>query len=187
MPVKSKRDHIVDIALGLFYANGFHATGIERIIDAACVSKKTLYKHFRSKEELILATLRKRDELFRSNLIGVTEQLGHTASERLLTLFDALDRWFNEKTFSGCMFINAAAEFSAQNDPCYEMCVEHKRLVVDYIRELATEAGYQDPNSLAEQLNLLMEGAIVEAHVSGKKDAALKAKNMARVFLQATD
>jgi hypothetical protein len=82
------------------------------------------------------------------------------------------------------MFINASAEFSAQDDPCHIISAEHKRLMRDYIRGQAELAGIKDPVLLAKQLNLLLEGAIVDAHVSGNKDSALMAKEMATVFIE---
>jgi AcrR family transcriptional regulator len=183
MPAVSKREQIVTEALKLFYQNGFNATGVDRICAVAGVSKKTLYNHFKSKDELVLATLRLRDESFRNKFMRETERLASTPRERLLTLFDALGAWFAEKEFSGCMFINASAEFSAQDDPNHIISAEHKRLVRDYIRELAEQAGARDPQALAEQLNLLAEGAISEAHVSGNTNAAMVAKSMAAVFV----
>ena len=183
MPALSKREQIISHALTLFYQHGFNATGIDKIIKDAGVSKKTLYNHFHSKDELILATLRKRDELFRNNLMRETERLGHTPRERLSTLFDAVHAWFNEATFSGCMFINASAEFSELENPNHLVCAEHKRLVRDYIKSLAQQANASDPEELSNQLNLIIEGAIVNAHVEGNKDAAKRAKVMGEVFI----
>ncbi len=183
MPALSKRDIIVATALQLFYRYGFHATGIERIVKEAGVSKKTLYNHFKSKDELVLATLRQRDELFRNNLMRETERLGRTPRERLLSVFDVHHQWFQQKDFSGCMFINAAAEFSSHQDPNHMISAEHKRLVRDYIRGLAEQAGVNNAEVLSRQLSLLLEGAIVEAHVSGNSEAAMMAKAMASVFI----
>jgi len=183
MPALSKKEQIVSQALSLFYQQGFNATGVDNIASEAKVSKKTLYNHFKSKDELILVTLRKRDELFRNNIVRVTERLGSTAKERLLSIFDAHDKWFQEEDFSGCMFINASAEFSASEHPSHVFCAEHKRLVREYIHQLAEQAGAQDADILARQLNLLLEGAIVDAHVSGNKDAAIFAKSMATVLV----
>ena len=183
MPALSKREQIVTEALKLFYRDGFNATGVDRICIEAGVSKKTLYNHFKSKDELILATLRKRDGLFRNRIMRETERLGSTPRARLLAIFDALDAWFREKNFSGCMFINAAAEFSSHDDPNHIVSAEHKRLVRDYICGLAEQAGVVDSKALAGQLNLLLEGAIVEAHVSGNTEAAKLAKSMAAVFV----
>jgi AcrR family transcriptional regulator len=184
MPAPSKREQIVTEALKLFYREGFNATGVDRISAQAGVSKKTLYNHFKSKDELVLTTLRKRDGIFRNRIMRETERLGSTPRERLLAIFDAHDLWFQENDFSGCMFINAAAEFSSQDDPNHIVCAEHKRLVRDYIADLAEQAGVQHPQALAMQLNLLLEGAIVEAHVSGNTGAAKLARSMAAVFVE---
>jgi AcrR family transcriptional regulator len=184
MPALSKRDVIVSQALKLFYRDGFNSTGVERIIKEAGVSKKTLYNHFKSKNELVLATLRKRDELFRNNLMRETERRASVPRDRLLAIFDVHHQWFQEKEFSGCMFINASAEFSSHDDPCHMISAEHKRLVREYIRGQAEQAGARDPDTLAKQLNLLLEGAIVDAHVSGNKNSALTAKDMAVVFIE---
>ena len=183
MPALSKRDQIISVAQKLFYQNGFHATGIDRIIKEAGVSKKTLYNHFKSKDELVLAALRKRDELFRNSLMRKTERLGGTANERLLSIFDAVGEWLQEKDFAGCMFINASAEYSQANSPSHIVCAEHKRLVREYIRELAVQAEVDNPEELSQQLNLLIEGAIVDAHVSGNKNAADQAKKIASILL----
>lgn len=184
MPAISKREQIITEALRLFYQNGFNATGVDRIITEAGVSKKTLYNHFRSKDELVLATLRKRDELFRNNLMRETERLASTPREQLLAVFDVVAEWFQEKGFSGCMFINAAAEFPDVQDPCRIVSAEHKRLVCEYIRGLAEQAGAKDPDGLSKQLNLLIEGAIVCTYVGADYEAAGRAKEMAKIFLQ---
>ena len=182
--MSSKREQIVDAALRLFYQYGFNATGVDRIIAEAKVSKKTLYSHFKTKDELILATLRKRDELFRNNLMRETERKADHPRERLLALFDVMTDWFHEDNFSGCMFINAAAEFADESNPNHQLAAEHKRLVVDYIRSIAAEAGADNADDLAHELNLLIEGAIVYAYVLGDKDAAERAKEMAETFIQ---
>jgi len=183
MPALSKREQIVTVALELFYQNGFHATGIDRIIKEAGVSKKTLYNHFKSKDELVLATLRKRDELFRNHLMRKTERLGDTPKAQLLSIFDAVSDWLEEKDFAGCMFINASAEYSDADNPSHILCAEHKRLVREYIRDLAVQAEMNNPEELSQQLNILIEGAIVDAHVSGNKAAAIQAKKIASILI----
>ncbi len=183
MKKNSKREQIVDVALKLFYKDGFNATGVEKIRETANVSKKTLYNHFKSKDELILAVLRRRDEQFRNNFMRTVERIGKTPQERLEAVFDACDEWFNSKDFCGCMFINAAAEFTEADNPCHVIAAEHLRLMNDYITGLAKDAGVENPEKLAEQISFLMEGATVQAHVSGDKDAAQKAKAMALVFI----
>ncbi len=184
MSQPSKREQIINVALGLFYKNGFNATGVEKIREAANVSKKTLYNHFTSKDELILTVLRRRDEQFRNGFMRSVERLGSTPLERLEAIFDTADEWFNSKDFCGCMFINASAEFSEADNPCHVIAAEHVRLMSDYIKDLAEKSGARDPGELAEQIFLLMQGATVQAHVSGDKSAALKAKKMAKIFIE---
>jgi AcrR family transcriptional regulator len=190
LPAPSRRNQLVETALRLFYVHGFHATGIDKILAEAGVAKMTLYKHFRSKDELVLAALRRRDEDFRNWLMGAMERASSNPRERLLALFDALDDWFHERAlnafgFHGCAFIKAAAEYDAPDDPVHRACAEHKRLIVEYFRKLAAEAGAADPSALAEQLALLKEGAIVTAQVRNMPGAAQQAKVIARGLIEA--
>lgn len=184
MSQPSKREQIIDAALSLFYKGGFNATGVEKIREAANVSKKTLYNHFKSKDELILTVLRRRDEQFRNGFMRAVERFGATPIKRLEAIFDAADEWFNSKDFCGCMFINASAEFTDAGNPCHIIAAEHMRLMHDYIKGLAENAGAENPNELAEQLFMLIVAATVKAHVSGDKSAALKAKKMGQVFIE---
>jgi len=179
-----KRDHLIDTALELFCQNGFHATGIDKILEQAGVARMTLYNHFKSKDELILATLRRRDEKFRNWFMRTVERLAKTPQDRLLSIFDTLDEWFTGKDFFGCMFINASAEYSAPDDPIHMASVEHKTLVLKYLRELSTATGVRESDVLADELMLLMEGAIVMAYVAGDHKAASHAKVAAGKLIQ---
>lgn len=184
--VSSRREQLVDTALRLFYQDGFHATGIDRILTEAGVAKMTMYKYFKSKEELILAVLRRRDELFRNWLMREVERRAQTASERLLVLFDVYDDWLHDDASShGCMFINATAEFADQENPIHAAAAETKRLVLGYVRGLAAAAGAQAPDALATQLVLLLEGATVTAQVMGNRETAREARKAAELLVQA--
>jgi AcrR family transcriptional regulator len=180
----TRRDHLIDTALELFCRDGFHATGIDKILAVSGVAKMTLYKHFKSKDELILAALRRRDERFRNWFMRAVERRAKAPRERLLATFDVLDEWFSGRDFSGCMFINASAEYGRHDDPIHTTSAEHKRLVLAYVRELATAAGADEPEVLARGLMLLMEGAIVMAHVAGQRDAARQARQAAEVLVE---
>ncbi len=178
-----KRDHLVETALELFCRDGFHATGIDKIVAESGVAKMTLYKHFKSKDELILAALHRRDETFRNGFMRDIERLGKTPGERLLAIFDVLEEWFRGRNFTGCTFINASAEFARPDDPIHAAAAEHKRLVLAYMVELTTAAEAKDPEALAQGLMLLMEGAIVMAYVAGQSDSAAQAKKTAKILL----
>lgn len=188
----SRRDDLVETALKLFYQHGFNATGIDRILAESGVAKMTLYKHFRSKDELILAALNLRDERFRNWLMAEIEKASPDPAERLLAMFDALEQWFLGKAFkglgfSGCAFINAAGEFGDQSHPAHRLACEHKVRIVEYLARLCREAGFVDPDQLAEQLAMLKEGAIATAHVRDMPEAAKLAKTMARTILAAAE
>lgn len=182
-PRPSKRDQLVDTALTLFKRHGFHATGIDQVVAEAGVARMTLYNHFKSKDELILAALRRRDETFRNWFTRRLEDLADDPRERLLAQFDVLGEWFNSGDFTGCMFINASAEFADGEDPIHRAAAEHKALVLDYVEGLARAAGAARPKALAAGLFLLAEGAIVAAHVMGRKDAAPAARRAAEALL----
>lgn len=177
------RDRLVNTAVKLFSRHGYHAMGIDRIIAEAGVSKMTLYNHFRSKDELILAALRRWDEESRNWLMRETERRAKTPRERLLAIFDVLDEWFASNEFCGCMFINATAEFAQQDDPIHVTAVEHKRLFRAYIRKQAEAAGVSEPEELADRIVLLMEGAIVTAQVTGRSDTGAQARKAAEVLV----
>jgi AcrR family transcriptional regulator len=183
----SKREHLVDTAMELFYKNGFHATGIDKILAESGVAKMTLYKHFKSKDELILATLRKRDEKFRNDFMHDVESRAKDPKDRLIAIFDTLDDWFSSRDFSGCLFINAAAEYPEADCPIHNTCAENKRLIVHYITDLAAKAGAKDAKTLGQGLMLLMEGAVVMYYVGFQKDAAQQAKKSAQLLLKASD
>ena len=180
----SKRDHLIDTALDLFCRNGFHATGIDKILAKSGVAKMTLYNHFKSKDELILAALRRRDEKFRNGFMRAVERLGKTPRDRLLAIFDALAEAGAENDYSGCVFINASAEYARYDDPIHMVAREHKNLVLKFLRKLTVAAGATEPEELADGLMLLMEGAIVMSFVAGDGNAAAHAKTAAEALIQ---
>ncbi len=181
----TKRDELVQKALAAFYRNGFQATGMDRLAVETGVSKTSMYKHFRTKEELILAALRLRDEQFRNYRARRLETLADTPRGQLLALFDVLGEWVRQEGFRGCMFIKASAEYQEPVHPIHAQSGEHKRLLFVHVRKLAQEAGAADPEALARALMLLEEGAIVTAHLGYQSDPAGDAKAAARVLVAA--
>ena len=181
--MESRRDHLVKTAVEQFYRNGYHATGIEKILKAAGVSKPTLYRHFRSKNELIIAALHQWDDESRGWLRDEMNKRADTPRGKVIALFDALADWFEEPGFQGCMFINATVEFAEQDNPVHQAAAEHKRLFADHVCEQVAAAGVADPKEFTERLMILMEGAIVTAHTSGLGDSARRAREMAAAML----
>jgi len=179
----SKRDELVQKSLKVFYENGFHATGMDLLVARTGISKTSMYKHFRTKEDLILAALHLRDEQFRDWLFRRMKELGATPRAQLLAMFDALREWFSEESFRGCMFIKASAEYQEVEDPIYAQSSEHKRLLISHFTELATMAGAAEPAILARKLLILKEGAIISAHLLHGENPAMDAKAVAKTLL----
>ncbi len=196
--MQPRKQHLIETALTLFNQYGYHATGIDLILAESGVSKATLYKHFRSKEALILAVLQLRHEQVMTKLQMAIDDnkktqvkrnltdhqstkstVNKTASENILVIFDDLNDWFNSETFFGCNFINVSAEYANPNHPINLFAAKHKQAVVDIIAaQLAEQESYK-----ADQIGLLIEGAIVMAHTRGIKQSALLAKGMARQLI----
>ena len=183
---RDKREQLVETALDLFGREGFHATGIDRILAEAGVAKMTLYHHFRSKDELILAALRLRDERFRNEFMRRVEKRTDDPVERLLAIFDVLGEMAGATPSRGCLFINACAEFGDRDSPVYAIAAEHKRLVLAFVEELTAAAGARSPDELARQLCLLMEGTAVTVQVSCDAGAVRDAREAARLLVSSS-
>lgn len=182
--VSSKREQLIQTAVELFAKNGIHATGIDTIVEHAGVTKKTLYSHFRSKEELVLAALRHYDAHFRNSFMRQVEAKARTPKSRLLAIFDVAETWFKQTSFYGCMFIKAVGEHSDPGTSLRNVCVDFKRMMKEFILDLCTKMEVRNPLKLAEELALLLEGAIVTAQVSQKPEAAKIAKRAAAVLIE---
>ncbi len=183
MPQISKREVVIDAAIRLFKKNGVNLTGVEDIIREANVSKKTLYNHFNTKDELILAALRKDDELGRNALMKYVGQSSDDIKSQILSIFDFYHSWFNSQDFNGCFFIKTAAELKQSNDAARGVCADHKRLIQAYIEKLLHNAEVIEAKLVAERINMLLEGATIYAQVMSDKRAAIKAKAMAEYYL----
>ena len=183
MAQSPRREHLIDTAIVLFAEHGYHATGIDAILAAAGVSKKTLYRHFRSKDEFILAALKKYDGLFRNDFMRQVEARAETPRGRLLAVFDVAADWFQENNFYGCMYINAIGEYAAPDTPIRQVCKEFKALMRRYIENLCVDLRVLDPAGLAEELALLLEGAIVTAQVSETRARAAQVAATAAAVL----
>lgn len=173
----SARDRVLATASKLFYCDGIHATGVDTIVAESGLSKMTLYKHFASKVDLVIAVLRDRDAAWMAWMAEVVEKTPKTEpGSKLLMLFDGLDAWFHEAEFRGCAFLKAAAEFPDVAHPVHQQVVRHFRNVREYVFTLVVETGASQPDALADSLCLLMNGAIATAFAGDDLDCAKSAK-----------
>lgn len=177
----SKREQLLSTAQVLFAREGYHATGIDRILAESGVAKMTLYKHFRSKEELILAVLERREWETLERLAQLRASC--EPREALLRTFDGLQLWIHQADFCGCSFIHAAAEFHDREHPIHRRAAAFKTAVLGHFLESLQAADVAQPERLAWQLMFLLEGALSMAHVHGPDDQGLQARAAAEVLL----
>jgi AcrR family transcriptional regulator len=163
---ESAHNRLLSAATHLFCKNGINATGIDAIIDEAGTAKTTLYKLFGSKTNLVNAVLENEGKQWREWFIGAIEQGGGDAETKLARIFPALKSWFGEERFYGCPFINAVGEHDKDAKQFRAIAMKHKKVVLAHIEKLAGEMGATEPETLAHQLALLIDGAIVAAMVS---------------------
>lgn len=189
----SRRNELIDSAVRVFYKHGFHGTNIDTVLAESGISRMTLYNHFKSKDELILAALRRRDEQFREALIRYAQENGKDPVGRILAVFDHVAAWMTGDGFCGCMFINAAAEYGDAEHPVRYLAAEHKQAILRYLRDQCEAGELAQPRILSEQLGMLIEGAIVTVQVScqtrnnsvSPQDAADWAKQAAQLLIDA--
>jgi AcrR family transcriptional regulator len=177
------RERLLAAADELFYAEGVHTVGIDRVIERAGVAKATLYSIFGSKDELVRAYLRRRHLASRENM---TRRLASypTPRERLLGVFDVLGQSFARPGFHGCAFVNASAE-ARPGSPAEEVSDEARAWVLSLFSELAQAAGADDPGALAGQLAMLYHGATLAARMDRDLAAAATARAAAATLLDA--
>ncbi len=179
-----KRAHLMATAQLLFYRDGYRIVGIDRLLAEAGVAKMTLYHHFPSKDDLIVAVVESQDTAVRAGLEAAITAAGSSPVRRLLAVFDWLAAWFKTDDFRGCGFIRAMSEFPDPDHPVHRAAWRHKEAVNVRLRELATEAGARHPAELANALSLLIDGAILAAHATGSATSAATAKATAAGLLK---
>lgn len=177
------RERLLTASEELFYAEGIRAVGVERILTASGVGRASFYRHFAGKDELVVAVLTRTDERWREWLRETVTGYGLPAAERPIAVFDALGEWLDGAGHRGCAFINAMVEAADRTSPIHEAAAAHKEAVTDYLARLLAEAGRDDHETLAPELMLLIEGALVTSQREGTSEAAIRAGRIARVLL----
>ncbi|HUE08191.1 MAG TPA: helix-turn-helix domain-containing protein [Acidimicrobiales bacterium] len=184
MPSTHRPDErLLETAYELFSARGVRDVGVDELVERAGVAKATLYRHFSSKDELILAFLQLREERWTTGWLEESVRArGGTPEERLLTVFDLFDEWFREPDYAGCPFIKVMVEMGPGH-PAGAASIEHMNTIRELLAELATDAGFRDPDELALSLHLLLCGSIIQASL-GNATAAERARHMTQAVLE---
>jgi AcrR family transcriptional regulator len=174
----SARDRILDTAYVLFSHRGIRGVGVDEVIDRAGVAKATLYRHFPSKDSLVLAFLELREQRWTRDFVEAEAQRrGSNPEERLLAIFDIFDEWFHREDFEACSFINVLLEMGPQH-PAGDASVGYLDHIRAIVRRFADKAGLHDTESFARSWHILMKGSIIAA-AEGDVDAAQRGKSMA--------
>jgi AcrR family transcriptional regulator len=184
-PPGDARRRILDTAYGLFSQRGIRDVGVDEIIDCSGVAKATLYRHFPSKNDLVLEFLREREQAWTLDWVEAeARRRGETPEEQLLAIFDLFGEWFREDDFEGCSFVNVLLEFGGRdNEPLGRAAAGHLANIRTVVRTLAAEAGLRDPDEFALSWHILMKGSIVQA-AEGDRDAARRAQAIARLLIE---
>lgn len=176
------RERILESAYELFSTEGVNAVGVDTVVAKSGSGKMTLYRHFKSKDALVLAFLERREELWTRNWLQTKVNEGTKGpEERLLSIFDIFNEWFQKADFEGCSFINSLLE-GRQTDSIRNAASQHLAHIRAIIEKLAREAGLIDVEKFARAWHVLMKGSIIARH-EGQLNAALETQATARLLL----
>ncbi len=180
---RSARHKILAVASTRFYRDGFRAVGIDTIIAESDVAKMTLYRHFRSKDDLIVAYLEDANQQFWTWFEAALGQ--GNPREQLTALFEGVQQLAASPSCYGCTFQHAAADFPTLEHPGHRVALAHKQAVLARLSALAAAAGARDPDLLAAQLLLLMDGAFVATRMFGPDNHAAHVVQAAATLIAA--
>jgi AcrR family transcriptional regulator len=176
------RERILEAAYDLFAHQGTRSVGVDAIIEKSGVAKMTLYRHFKSKQHLVLAFLDRRETLWTEEwLVREVSVRAADPKAQLLAIFDAFHDWFQSEDFEGCTFINVLLEYQADN-PLHESAAGHLAKIRAFVCDLAAKAGLDDGPMFCDVWHMLMNGSIIAAG-EGNRGAALQARRAARIIL----
>ena len=176
------RERILDTAYQLFSHRGIRDVGVDEVIASAGVAKATLYRHFPSKNDLVIAFLERREQRWTHEWLETeAKRRGATPEEQLLAIFDVFGEWFRRDDFEACAFVNVLLEMGTDHS-AGKACVGHLEHIRAIVRGLAEEAGLRDPESFARSNHILMKGSIVSA-AEGDVEAAQRGQAMARCLI----
>ncbi len=182
---RSPLERIQDSSYELFSRHGVRAVGVDAIVAHAGVAKMTLYRYFASKDELVLAFMERREQKWTQEWVQAgASQRAATPEGRLMAIFDLFDEWFQRDDFEGCSFINLLLEIDDRQHPLHWAAARHLSNIRAFLKELAAEAGVEDPDGFSRRWHILMKGSIVAAG-EGDRGAARVAQDIGRQLLAA--
>lgn len=178
------REHILGVASDLFSNRGINATSVDTIVAEAGIAKVTLYKYFKSKEQLILEYLRQYDEKLWQKLSSRTVTQDVAPRERIMALVNAVMDWIEDPEFKGFAFVKASVEFPQLENPVHRTSVEFARTLRNTISGIAAEAGVRNAETLALQLSMVIEGAAITENMQRESGAVQHARELAKILIE---
>ena len=169
-------ERILDSACGLFYREGLHAVGIDRVLAEAGAAKASLYAHYSSKDELVAAYLERRGEEWRARTSAAVKAAGPGGRAGLVRLFEVLEEWASSPGFRGCPFLNAASELPDPGHPARAATRRQREWLHALVRELVVAAGVRDVDRTSRAVVVLCDGAAASALLDGDPGAARSAR-----------
>src|SRR3989442_14603981 len=177
------RERILDACYELFSRRGIRAVGVDEVVARSGVAKATLYRHFPSKDDLILAFLDQREQRWTRNFVEAEAlRRAEDPEQRLLAIFDIYDEWFHREDFEACSFVNVLLELG-RHHPAGAASIRHLEQIRSMVRRFAEDAGLRDADSFVHSWYILMTGSIVAA-AEGDAHAGLRGKAMARTLIE---
>lgn len=180
---RNLQEHILQTASELFYSQGIKATGVDAIVKAAGTTKMSLYKYFPSKDELVLAHLQKHRAAMVHMIRTGIESRATQPQQKLLAVFEVFEAMLDTPEFRGCPFINAAAEFAAENHPVQQASAAFYDEFRQMLTDLAHQAGIRNAEQFAAQWAILIAGAIVSEQIQRHCGAMRTARAAAEILL----
>ena len=173
------RQRLIQAAKQRFYRDGFRNVGVDAILTDVGISKTAFYKHFESKDALMVAVLASVDDFLQGAFRSmVREKGGRSARGQIDSLLGVVQQIIEDKEFHGCIFVNAAIEFPLPHDPAHEAALRHKLAIEDFVYELAERAGAPNPGSFAKEFCMVLEGLYVTRSVTGEVHAITVARSL---------
>ncbi len=183
--IATPKEKIFQTAAHLFYQHGYRAIGVDTIAAESGVGKMTLYRHYPSKDDLIVAYLREWNDIFWNNFEQLTKDVP-TPRGKLLAVFQFMQEYIKTPACYGCPFLNVATEYPELDYPGHQVALEHKQSVRARFCQLARETGAANPEALADQLALLLDGAYMASRMFGAQSPTAHLAEAAQILIDAS-
>ena len=178
------RERLTEVAAHRFYRDGFRNVGLDQVLADVGISKTAFYKHFESKDDLVLAALDMKGRWLSSDFRDmVRSQGGDAPLEQLRALFDIVGQVIDSDEFQGCIFVKVAMEFPLPHEPAHVAAARHKRSLEEFVQDLAASAGAADPARMAREICMIIEGVYVTRQVTGDRNSINVARRLADLVI----